>query len=224
MSSVHSVNRGRLRHSDHTDAPGNLTGIDKQPVSGPVGIRAPGPKGAGGSGVDGDRIGDQRHHGGDDQAVYAYAREALDTWSAELGRPLANGSFGENLTLVGMDINQARIGEHWRVGAEVVLEVCTPRIPCRTFAGWLEQRGWVKRFTERAIPGTYLRVVNPGQVEAGDPVEVIARPDHDITVELTFRALTREPELLPRLLEAPALPEEERQRASRRTTIELDGD
>jgi MOSC domain-containing protein YiiM len=104
-------------------------------------------------------------------------------------------------------VTGALIGEHWQVGDRVVLEVSLPRIPCRTFAGWLGERGWVKTFTQRAVPGAYLRVVAPGTVRAGDPVTVAHRPDHDVTIGMVFRALTTEPELLARLLAADALPD-----------------
>ncbi|OEU85284.1 sulfurase [Streptomyces abyssalis] len=214
-----SVNVAKpLRAPSYTDAPGSLTGIDKRPASGPVGVSAPGPKGTGGSALADDTIGDMRHHGGDHQAVYAYAREDLDGWARELGRDLDPGCFGENLTTEGLDVNGARIGERWLIGDQVVLEVTAPRIPCRTFAGWLDERGWVKRFTERALPGAYLRVVQPGAVCAGDGVVIVHRPDHEVTVSFLFRALTREPELLPRVLAAgDALHPEARGKALRRT-------
>ncbi|WP_213450574.1 MOSC domain-containing protein [Rhizomonospora bruguierae] len=192
-----------------------VTGIDKRPVEGPVEVRAPGP---GGSGLAGDKIFDVAHHGGADQAVYAYAREDLDAWGAELGRHLPGGCFGENLTTAGVDVTGALIGERWRVGEQVVLEVCVPRIPCGTFAHWLGEQRWEKRFTARAVPGAYLRVVAPGAVRAGDPVTVLDRPDHAVTIGLTFRALTLEPDLLPRLLAADALPARARARVTRRTT------
>ncbi|MFG1808845.1 MOSC domain-containing protein [Streptomyces sp. NPDC049040] len=186
------------------------TGIDKLPVKGPVAVRAPGPKGTGAVGLAGDRVYDIKNHGGDDQAVYAYAREDLDRWERELERSFGNGSFGENLTTTGYDVNAALIGERWQVGADgPLLEVSCPRIPCATFAGWLDERGWIKRFTERALPGPYLRVVEPGELSEGDTVEVVHRPAHQVTVELSFRALTTEPDLLPRLLEADALPAED---------------
>jgi MOSC domain-containing protein YiiM len=195
-----------------------VTGIDKQPAPGPVQVRAPGPKGTGlGSGLVGDRIFDTAHHGGDDQAVYAYAREDLDTWEGELGRTLPSGVFGENLTTSGLDVTGALIGERWRIGEQVVLEVADPRIPCGTFAHWMAEQGWVKRFTVRALPGAYLRVIVAGEIRAGDPVTVLSRPDHDVTIGLTFRALTREPELLPRLLAADALPAEVKQAVTKRT-------
>jgi MOSC domain-containing protein YiiM len=196
----------------------SATGIDKRPVDGPVAVVAPGPKGTGAVGLVGDRAYDVQHHGGADQAVYAYAREDLDGWERALGRPLANGVFGENLTTVGLDVNSARIGERWRVGRDVVLEVSCARIPCLTFQGWLESSGWIERFTRAALPGPYLRVIEPGNIRAGDPVEIAHRPDHDVTVALVFRAMTLEPELLPRLLAADALPEESRELARRRTT------
>jgi MOSC domain-containing protein YiiM len=197
-----SLNLGRPRTVDYTDQPEGLTGIDKQPVDGPVRVAAPGPKGIGGSGVAGDAVCELRHHGGDDQAVYAVAREDLDAWERELGRPLPSGSFGENLTTEGLDVSGARIGERWRIGSEVVLEVTSGRIPCRTFQAHLGERGWVKRFTQKGAPGAYLRVVEPGEIRAGDPIEIVHRPDHDVTVALQFRAVTTERQLLPRLLAA----------------------
>lgn len=210
---VLSVNVGRLVSTAHSDS--GVTGIDKTPVE-CAEVRRPGAE-RGVSGLVADRIGDARHHGGDDQAVYAYAREDLDAWQDALGRPLPNGTFGENLTTAGLDVTGALIGERWRVGAGVLLEVATVRIPCRTFAGWLGERGWVRRFTERAVPGAYLRVVRPGVVTPGDAVVVVSRPEHGVTVGVAFRALTLEPELLPRLAAADALPQRQREVAARRS-------
>jgi len=183
-----------------------------------VEIRDPGPKGTGASGVAGDAVCDLRHHGGHDQAVYAYAREDLDLWEADVGRPLTAGVFGENLTTRGLDLTGALIGEHWLVGDRCLLRVTSPRIPCRTFAGWLEDQGWVRRFTLRAAPGAYLRVLEPGAVRAGDPIAIVRRPDHDVTIGLMFRALTLEKALIPRLLAAgDDLPDDARELAQRRT-------
>lgn len=211
-----SVNTGRPRPNPWKGL--GSTGIDKRPVTGPVAVTAPGPKGTGAVGLAGDRVYDVKHHGGSDQAVYAYAREDLDGWQAELGRPLADGVFGENLTTLGIDVNGALIGERWRIGADVVLEVSCPRIPCGTFQGWLGRDGWIKRFTQAALPGAYLRVIEPGDIRADDPVEVVHRPDHEVTVALAFRAMTLEGELLPRLLAADALPDESKELARRRTS------
>ncbi|THA27624.1 MOSC domain-containing protein [Streptomyces sp. RKND-216] len=213
-----SVNLARPRTADYTDSPSHVTGIDKRPADGPVSVTAPGAKGVGGSGLTGDTIGDLRHHGGDHQAVYAYAREDLDVWARELGRELTGGVFGENLTTSGVDVNGARIGERWRIGADLLLEVSSARIPCRTFAGWLGEKGWVKTFTQRAVPGAYLRVIEPGEIRAGDPIDLVHRPGHDVTVSQLFRAVTTEPDLLPKLLDAgDALHPEARSKAMRRT-------
>lgn len=199
---VLSLNVGRPRTVDHPDLQGHVTGIDKQPVEGPLRISAPGPKGVGASGVAGDAVCNTEHHGGDDQAVYAVAREELDDWERELGRALPNGVFGENLTTEGLDVSGALIGERWRIGADVVLEVTSGRIPCLNFQVHLGEKGWVRRFTRKGRTGAYLRVVEPGEIRAGDPVEIVHRPDHDVTAALEFRAVTTERELLPRLLAA----------------------
>jgi MOSC domain-containing protein YiiM len=212
---LHSVNVGQPRLNPWKTV--KLTGIDKRPVEGPVMVTRPRAKGMGMVGLAGDRVYDVRHHGGPDQAVYAYAREDLDFWAGELGRPLPNGIFGENLTTEGLDVSGALIGERWRVGPELILETSFPRIPCGTFQGWMQQAGWIKRFTRTARPGSYLRVIEPGEIRAGDPIEVVHRPEHDVTVEVTFRALTLTPELLPRLLAADALPGELRELARQRT-------
>ncbi|MYS89413.1 MULTISPECIES: MOSC domain-containing protein [Streptomyces] len=197
-----SVNLGRAEAVPYTDNPEGVTGIDKRPVEGPVRVSAPGPKGVGGSGLAGDAVCKLEHHGGNDQAVYAMAREDMDAWERELGRTLADGAFGENLTTQGLDVSGALIGERWRIGPEVVLEVTSGRIPCRTFQGHMDEKGWVKRFTRRGAPGAYLRVIEPGEIRAGDAVEIVHRPGHDVTVALQFRAVTTERTLLPRLLAA----------------------
>src|SRR6202008_24387 len=134
-ATVLSVNLARVRTNPDPRAQSNVTGIDKRPATEAGAGRAPGPMHGGvGSGLVGDTIGNQKLHGGDDQAVYVYAREALDAWEIQLQRKLTNGMFGENLTPSGIDVTQARIGERWCIGADgLVLEVAAPRTPCRTF-------------------------------------------------------------------------------------------
>jgi MOSC domain-containing protein YiiM len=210
-----SVNIGSPRPTEFSSV--GVTGIDKRPVTHPVAVAVPGSaERPGPSGLAGDAICDAAHHGGVDQAVYAYAREDLDRWETELGRPLPSGVFGENLTTSGLDVSGALIGERWQVGTTCVLEVSVPRIPCRTFAGWLAENGWVQRFTAAGDPGAYLRVVTPGVVQAGDAVVVVHRPEHAVTIGLTFRALTTDRDLLPELLAAgDALPVEAQEQARR---------
>lgn len=208
---VISVNVGRAMPNTW-DKNLELTGIDKRPVDGPVAVAAPGSE-LGAVGLAGDRVYDVKNHGGPDQAVYAYAREDYDYWQTELNRDLRNGMFGENLTTTGVDVTNAVIGERWRIGADLVLEVSCPRVPCGTFRGWMNEKGWLKTFTAAQRAGAYLRVVEPGRVEAGDPLVIESRPGHEVTIALTFRAIMNERDLLPSLLAAQALPEELRDTA-----------
>ncbi|MDT5039069.1 MAG: hypothetical protein QOE51_54 [Actinoplanes sp.] len=185
-----------------------ITGINKQPVDHPVTVRPPGPKGIGlHSGLVGDQIFDIEHHGGDDQAVYAYAREDYDWWERQLDRKLPGGIFGENLTLERVDVNGAVLGETWQIGPDLVLQTTFGRIPCATFQAKMAEPRWVKTFTEQNRPGAYLRVVAPGEVSAGDPVEVLDRPPHGITIADAFRAWMTDPARLAGLLEVESLPE-----------------
>jgi len=206
---VVSVNVGRPRERDWAGI--GRTSIEKHPVDGPVMARR--------LGLDGDQVSDTVHHGGVDQAVYAFAREDLDAWVERLGQAIPDGMFGENLTTSGIDVNEAEVGERWTVG-EAVLEVASVRIPCNDFKGWMALCGydptaWVKRFAAAGRPGPYLRVLGEGPVRAGDPIEVIHRPGHGITVSTMFRALTTDRSLLPALLQVDGLVQEARERAER---------
>jgi MOSC domain-containing protein YiiM len=199
--------------------PVRTTGINKRPAEGPVLVRAPGPKATGlGSGLVGDRVFDVKHHGGDDQAVYAFAREEYDWWEAELGRSLASGVFGDNLTTEGVDVDGAVIGERWAIGSQLVLQATFGRVPCATFQAKMGEPRWVKRFTAHARPGTYLQVVEPGEVSAGDEVTVIRRPGHGVTIAEAFRAWLLEPALLPRLLEPAEVSEKMKEAVRQRLT------
>jgi MOSC domain-containing protein YiiM len=171
---------------EHRDTKPARTGIDKRPAQGAVQV--------GPLGLVGDAVLDTLHHGGIAQAVYAYAREDEEWWERELGdelgHPITPGSFGENLTVAGVAVNDARVGERWAIGS-VVLEVTRPRIPCSTFAGFIGLRGWVRRFALAERPGAYLRVVTPGSLSAGDAVEVTSGPADVPTVREIFAAFYR---------------------------------
>lgn len=218
---VKSVNVGGARSGIRPR--GRATAIDKRPV-GAIEVRDPGPRRGGlGSGVVGDDVVSRKHHGGSHQAVYAVAREELDWWGAELGRELPDGMFGENLTTLGLDVDGAVMGERWRVGS-ALLEVAGPRIPCATFAAWMGERGWVRRFTARGRTGAYLAVIEPGVVSAGDVVEVSGRPDHGITVPQVFRALTGDDDAAARVVAAGVLGADEHRSLERRLTRRPDID
>lgn len=201
---VLSVNVGAPAPDPHK--PHQLSGIDKVPVD-RIEVFDPGARGTGAaggaSGARGDFIGDLRHHGGTRQALYAVAREDIDHWQPVLGRDLANGWMGENLTTTGIDPNAAIVGERWRVGSALV-QVTDPRIPCGTFQGHARRSGWVKEFTAHGRTGSYLAVLEPGAIASGDVIEVVDRPDHGVTVQQLFFAVTIRPELAARVLDAEA--------------------
>jgi MOSC domain-containing protein YiiM len=190
-----SVNVGRAHAADWA---GQLrrTAIDKRPVDGPVIARA--------LGLDGDEQADRKHHGGVDQAVYAYGREDAEFWEQELRHGLWPGATGENLTTAGVDVTHAVIGERWRVGG-AELEVSAPRTPCRVFAGFWDVPDLVKRFTAACRPGAYLRVVTEGALAAGDPIDIVHRPEHGVTIETVFLARHFDRTLVPKLVDVPEL-------------------
>lgn len=160
-----------------------ITAIDKRPVAGPVKV--------GRLGLYADVQADRKNHGGDDKAVYAYAQEDADYWSAQLGRPLEPGWFGENLRVAGLDVSNARVGDRWRIGSSVELAVTMPRSPCATFARWVggaDERGWVKRFATEGRLGAYLRVIRTGSVSPGDEIELFAAPTGSPTILEVFRS------------------------------------
>jgi MOSC domain-containing protein YiiM len=177
------------------------TAIEKRSLGGPVAVHT--------LGLEGDRVADTKHHGGTHKAVYAFAREDLDVWAERLGRPIASGLFGENLTTVGLDVNEAVLGSHWRVGT-VLLQPVEVRIPCSVFKGWMgvneyDDTQWVRRFAADARPGPYLRVLEEGVLRTGDEITVEHVPDHGVTVSTMFRALTTERHRLPELARVAGL-------------------
>jgi MOSC domain-containing protein YiiM len=206
VGSLLSVNLADVRTIERRGKPVR-TGIWKLPAEGRVA--------AGRLGLAGDVQADRTVHGGPDKAVYAYAREDTEWWEAELGRPLEHGAFGENLTLSGVDVSGALVGERWRVGS-AVLEISEPRLPCWKLATKMGDPAFLKRFATALRPGTYLRVIDEGELGAGDEIEVMERPDHDVTVRLLAEAVQVDQGLAPRLLAAPRLSAQYREWAESR--------
>lgn len=180
------------------------TGIEKLPRD-VITVKDPGPRETGGrSGVADDFVGDLKHHGGSDKAVYLFAHEELEWWAQELGRGFSAGAFGENITTLGIDLDALVVGTTLRID-EVELEVSLPRIPCRTFAWWMQEQGWVKTFTERGRSGAYTRVLRHGAIRPGASIVVGQVPDHGITVAQLFRARLGDRMLLERVVDARIL-------------------
>jgi MOSC domain-containing protein YiiM len=194
---VLAVNVGRARAVAYGSSP-YRTAIDKRPVDGPVPLDE--------LGLLADEQADRAGHGGVDQAVYAYAAEDAAFWAAELDREVRPGAFGENLTLSGVDVTGAVVGERWRVGG-VEFQVTSPRIPCRTFSDFWGVPDLVKRFTTAGRPGAYLSVVAAGAIEAGTSIEVVSRPAHGVSIGDLARYRAGERDGFDRLLGAvPWLP------------------
>jgi len=177
------------------------TAIEKHPVAGPVRVTW--------DGVEGNAWADTENHGDAWMKVYAYAAEDYAWWETELRTTLRPGLFGEQLTTEGVDLNAARVGEVWRVGS-ALLQIAHVRIPCQTFKGWMgacgyDETAWVKRFSAAGRVGPYFRVLEEGEVRAGDLITVEERPGHGVSVQGLFRALTTEPERLTGLLSVEGL-------------------
>ncbi len=174
------------------------TAIWKYPVEGRVKVR--------GFNLEGDRQADLTVHGGENKAVYAYAIEETRLWEEELGRELGAGAFGENLTTEGVDVSGAVLGERWRVGA-TLLEVVQPRLPCFKLSLKMEDPTFLKTFAQASRPGAYLKIIEEGDLGAGDRVEVdlAGRPDHGVSVRLVADAMLVDHSLIPRAKEAPQL-------------------
>src|SRR6201996_3616529 len=174
------------------------TAIWKHPVEGRVKVR--------GVNLDGDRQADLSVHGGPNKAVYAYAIEETRAWEEELGRPLGAGFFGENLTTEGVDVSGAVLGERWRIGT-TLLEVVQPRLPCFKLGLKMGDPTFLRTFALASRPGAYLKILEEGELGAGDPIEVDlgGRPDHGVSVRLVADAMLVDHSLIPRAQEAPQL-------------------
>lgn len=203
---VESVNVGQPRRIEWA---GRIveTAIWKQPTAERVAVR--------GVNLQGDDQADRRVHGGVDKAVYAYSSEDYEWWGGQLGRELEPGTFGENLTVSGLALDRALIGERWRVGS-VVLQVSQPRLPCYKLGIRMGDQGFVDRFEAAERFGVYLRIIEEGTIGAADIVEVISHPDNDLSVTELGRASPRpSPRVIDRILAVPEVPDSWRQWAER---------
>lgn len=173
-----SVNVGE-RRTITRDGKTHPTGIYKLPVSGPVAVTH--------EGLAGDVIVATKHHGGPDQAIYVYGEPDYAWWAQELGRELDPGEFGENLTIAGFESATARVGDRLHIGAAVVLEITSPRVPCANFAARMEDARFSQRFRAAERPGVYCRVIQAGAVQAGDAVRGEATTGATVSVIEMYR-------------------------------------
>ena len=172
-----SVNIGRAQRIESAKSV-DLTGIYKIPVTSPVRVTA--------LGLEGDAVCDVENHGGVDQAVYVYGAPDYAWWSGELGRDLLPGTFGENLTIAGLESAGLAIGDRLHAD-EVILEVTAARIPCSTLAARMGDPQFVKRFRHAERPGVYCRVIREGEIRAGEAVRHEPYRGEIITVREMFR-------------------------------------
>jgi MOSC domain-containing protein YiiM len=137
-------------------------------------------------GIQEDFIASKKHHGGPDQAIYVYGQTDYDWWSAEIGRELTAGTFGDNLTISELESATFNIGDRLHIGS-VILEVTAPRIPCKTFARRMEDPYFVKKFRHAERPGLYCRVIQEGNVQTGDDVRIEKYQNETISVLQMYR-------------------------------------
>jgi MOSC domain-containing protein YiiM len=154
------------------------TGIYKRPAAETVEI--------GFMGIAGDFIGDLENHGGPDQAIYVYGAADYAWWSNALGRPLAPGTFGENLTVSDLQSAEFSVGDRLQIGS-ALLEVTAPRTPCGTLARRMGDALFVRKYRQAERPGLYCRVLRQGAVRAGDAVHLETRGEEAVAVLNVFR-------------------------------------
>jgi MOSC domain-containing protein YiiM len=178
------------------------TGIFKAPVNGRVQVRT--------LNLEGDRQADLSVHGGPDKAIYVYPSEHYDYWRGEFPiMELPWGMFGENLTTTGLLEGAVNVGDTFRIGSAVAM-VTQPRVPCYKLAAKFGREDIVKRFLASGRSGFYLKVVQEGEVEVGDAIELISRDGHAVTVEDVANLYRDGPDqvsLLQRVVQVEALPE-----------------
>lgn len=177
------------------------TGIFKEPVKGPVKLRK--------FNLDGDKQADLTVHGGKDKAVYAYPMEHYDYWQRELpNTALPWGIFGENFTTEGLIEDSVNIGDRFHIGsAEVV--ATQPRMPCYKLGVRFGRMDIVRRFLASNRPGIYFKVLQEGEVEAGNSIELISKDENNITVKDIVRLYVKDNkdiESMQRALRVKALP------------------
>jgi len=173
MMKLLSVNAARPR-AIQIGAREIMTGIYKEPVAGRVGVRR--------HNLDGDAQADLRVHGGEHKAVYAYPFEHYAQWERELGRSgFTPGMFGENLTVSGAMEEMIYIGDTLRIGT-AVLQVTHPRTPCFKLAHKFGRPQFIKEFLLSGRSGYYLRIVEEGELGAGDAIEFVSRDPQRVTV------------------------------------------
>ncbi len=192
---IESVNVARAETIEH-GGKSMTTGICKRPVDEAVTVTE--------EGIPGDAILATKHHGGPDQAIYAYSADDYDWWAETTGREYPPGIFGENLTIRDLP-SDLRIGDRLLIG-EVVLEATAPRIPCDTLSTRMRDKGFGLAFRRAERPGIYFRVLNEGDIRAGDSVTLVESDSCDVTILDLFRhryRLQHDAAELRRYLDAP---------------------
>ncbi|WP_318309962.1 MOSC domain-containing protein [Flagellimonas crocea] len=183
------------------------TGIYKFPVKHPIVLDS--------ADVQGDTVVDRKYHGGTYKACYLFSADHYPFWKAKY--PLLEwdwGMFGENLTVEGLDESKLKIGSIYKMGGALI-QISQPREPCYKLGIRFGDQNILKQFIDHGLPGTYVRVLEPGEVSIGDGLELMEESKNPLTVQQFYRLLfakTKDPELLQWAIKNSALPMSKREK------------
>ena len=202
---IKSINRADIRTISYRGKKVK-TGIFKMPVSTEMEVTT--------KGLSGDNVVDKRYHGDYDKGLYAYGSEQYEFWKPQYpDLDFQWGMFGENLTVDGLDEGEIFVGDRWLIGEEVIVEVSQPREPCFKLGARFETQKVVKAFAKSNYPGAYLRIIQPGIINAGDEITIVKNDKERLSIGEVWKCLFHEKDIdgIKRALAHPLLAEDSKE-------------